>query len=496
MNSLDFDITNLLHNIMAWLAPSQGRPIVFSSGLFWALFIVFLPIFALLRHHRTRQMLFVTAFSLFFFFKSSGWYFGLLIATSLIDWGIARRIAPDGYTPWRKLWLLLSLAGSLGVLVALKYTNFFLLTWHDMMGGNFRPLDIIAPIGVSFYTFRTMSYVIDVYQGKLQPARSYLDYLFYLSFFPCLIAGPIVRARDFFPQMQEHDGRASARLIYTGFLRVMQGVVKKAVVADYLAQYSNIAFGNPSGYSGFELLMAALGFAMQLYYDFSGYSDMAIGLGEIMGYRLGINFNFPYRSLNITEFWHRWHISLSTWLRDYLYIPLGGNRKGGVRQLINLMITMLLGGLWHGAAMGFVVWGALHGLALCVHKLCSPWLNRLPNSLPVKMASWLLTFSLTTLLWVFFATANFHDAMTMLSGIFTRFDWAYAPPFVMARPLWCIIMVLALMFHFLPRNFYVAIKEWFIYSHWILKLALFVIVVQLVIDFASTDVKPFIYAQF
>ena len=212
---------------------------------------------------------------------------------------------------------------------------------------------IIAPVGISFYTFRTISYVVDVYKGKMPPVESYLQYLFYLSFFPCLVAGPVVRAKDFMPQLERTTDVTKAE-IYGGFWLVMVGVVKKAVIADYLAQYSSIIFGSPEtlqGYSGFELLMAGIGFTVQLYADFSGYSDMAIGLGAIMGFDLGVNFDHPFRSLNITEFWRRWHISLSFWLRDYVYIPLGGNRKGKIRQYVNLFLTMLIGGFWHGAGL-------------------------------------------------------------------------------------------------------------------------------------------------
>lgn len=495
MHGLSFDILTMLHNLAGFFLPDPAQPLVFSSGLFWVMFIIFLPVYATLRYRRTQLLLFVVAFSLFFFFKSSGWYFLLMVATAWIDWRLAQFIAHSDNALHRKWALLASLAGSLGVLVAFKYTNFFMQTWSALVRGNFQPWDIVAPIGLSFYTFRTVSYVVDVYCQRMEPTRSYLKYLFFLSFFPCLIAGPIVRARDFLPQVKPHI-HVSEEQIYGGFLRVMVGVVKKAVVADYLAQYTSIVFGNPVGYSGFEQLMATLGFTMQLYCDFSGYSDMAIGIGSIMGFNLGENFNFPYRSRNITEFWRRWHISLSFWLRDYIYIPLGGNRKGRARQLCFLMVTMLLGGLWHGAAMSFVAWGGLHGAALCVHKMCQPRLKRIPDTLPVVLLSWMLNFAVVSLLWIFFAASSFNDAWVMIAGIFTNFDLAYFAPFVKARYVWCIMIVLVSLAHFVPRDVYRVGKQWFVGSHWIFKLAMFIIVVQLVIDFSSAEVKPFIYAQF
>ena len=361
--------------------------------------------------------------------------------------------------------------------------------------GNFQPLDLILPVGVSFYTFRTISYVVDVYKGKIQPVDDYVDYLFFLSFFPCLVAGPIVRARDFMPQLQQNKP-ATREMIYGGLFLVMLGIMKKAIFADYIAQYNNIAFGNPSGYTGFELLMAVLGFTMQIYCDFSGYSDMAIGLGSIMGFDLGINFDYPYRSLNVTEFWRRWHITLSTWLRDYVYIPLGGNRKGRARQYFNLMVTMLLGGLWHGAAWTFVVWGAGHGLALCIHKICKPWLDTIASTRLTRSISWLMTFTLVAFLWIFFRADSFHAAGQVISGIVTDFEWAYLPVFLARRSTWCLMLAIIYALHFVPRRVWDKLRERFIAAPWWLKLVIFIALIQLVLQFASATVQPFLYSQF
>ena len=258
-----------LQNIASFFTPDPSVPLVFSSGAFWLMFLVFLPIFACIRHRKTQMMLFVVAFSLFFAFKSCGWIFLLMVATSVIDWHLALRISRTEAKRARQLMLCASLLCSVGILMVFKYTNFFMLSWHEIVGGNFHPLAIIAPIGISFYTFRTISYVVDVYKGKMPPVESYLQYLFYLSFFPCLVAGPVVRAKDFMPQLERTTDVTKAE-IYGGFWLVMVGVVKKAVIADYLAQYSSIIFGSPEtlqGYSGFELLMAGIGFTVQLYAD-------------------------------------------------------------------------------------------------------------------------------------------------------------------------------------------------------------------------------------
>lgn len=484
--------------VASFFTPDPSVPLTFSSGTFWLMFLVFLPIFACIRQRKAQMMLFVVAFSLLFAFKSCGWVFLLMIATSVVDWHLALQIASADAGRTRKLMLCASLLCSVGILVAFKYTNFFLLSWHELVGGNFQPLHIVAPIGVSFYTFRTISYVVDVYKGKMPPVESYLQYLFYLSFFPCLVAGPVVRASHFMPQL-ECEGEVTKAEIYGGFWLVIVGVVKKAVVADYLAQYSSIIFGGGDtiqGYSGFELLMAALGFTVQLYADFSGYSDMAIGLGAIMGFDLGVNFNHPFRSLNITEFWRRWHISLSLWLRDYVYIPLGGNRKGKARQYINLLLTMLIGGFWHGAGFTYLIWGAIHGVALVAHKMCLPWLKRIPDIWGVKLLSGLLTFATVTLAFVFFRVESVAEATAIIGGIFTNFDLAYLPPFVSVRYVWCVMLVGLLAAHFVPCRVAEALRCWFVESCWLVKLVVLVAVVQLVLQFAASDVAPFIYAQY
>ena len=486
------DIINLFSSLFSF---NRDEPMLFTSGLFWVLFLIFLPLYAMIKSRRKQMMLFVIAFSLFFFYKSSGLFFLLLVATSFFDWWVAQFIDSSKNRMQRRLALTISLIFSLGILLFFKYSNFVIWNWNAIVHGNFQPLDLIMPVGVSFYTFRTISYVVDVYKAKMQPVDDYVDYLFFLSFFPCLVAGPIVRARDFMPQVQENKP-ASREMIYGGLWLVMLGVMKKALFADYIAQYNNIAFGNPTGYTGFELLMAVLGFTMQIYCDFSGYSDMAIGLGSIMGFDLGINFDYPYRSLNVTEFWRRWHITLSQWLRDYIYIPLGGNRKGRVRQYYNLMVTMLLGGLWHGAAWTFVVWGAGHGAALCAHKICLPWLNKIESNKFTRAVSWLLTFSFVAFLWIFFRASSFQAAGQVISGIFTDFEWAYLPVFIERRAVWCAMLTIIFALHFVPRRVWDSVRDRFIAAPWWIKLVLFIILIQLVLQFASATVQPFLYSQF
>ena len=494
---MSFDIATFFHNVWNLLCFDPAKPLVFNSGLFWCLFLIFLPIYGMLKNKRTKMMVFVIAFSLYFFYKSSGGFFLLLVATSVLDWFFALQIKIETTKKMRRFWLWLSIAISVGILGLFKYANFVIWNINELMKSNFQPLDLIMPLGISFYTFKTISYVVDVYKGKIAPTESWLDYLFYLSFFPALAMGPIVRAREFLPQLRDNK-EPTKQMIYSGFWLVLLGVIKKAVFADYLAQYSDIAFGSAHGYSGFELAMAMIGYTMQIYCDFSGYSDMAIGLGRIMGFDLGINFNFPYRSLNPTEFWKRWHITLSMWLMDYVYIPLGGNRKGKLRQYFNLMATMLIGGLWHGAAWNYIVWGGVHGVGLIVHKITKkPLDNYLPSdNKAVKFVSWLLAFIFIVITMTIFGAGDLGTSWTVVRKSFTEFDPAYFTFFVKARYTWCILLTVIFALHFVPVRVYQRLTTWFVGCHWLVKLLIFVVVVQMVIQFSSAEVKPFIYNQF
>lgn len=486
---------DILSNIGHLLQYDPKAPMLFSSGLFWLLFLVFLPCFALLRRRWWQMVAFVVVFSFYFYYKSSGWFFLMLAGTSLLDWLLSRMIAATDVRWHKRLYAGLSMCASLGILAYFKYANFFLWNWNQMVEGNFQPLDLVLPVGISFYTFQSLSYIIDVYKGKVQPTPTWLEYAFYLSFFPALVAGPIVRADYFLPQIRQNR-QAAPTEIWAGLWLIILGIVKKAVIADYIAQYNDLIFGAPGAYSGFETLMGVLGYTMQIYCDFSGYSDMAIGIAMIMGFKLAKNFDFPYKSKNLTEFWHRWHISLSTWLRDYIYIPLGGNRKGTVRTYINNFLTMLIGGLWHGAAWKFVFWGAMHGVGLAVHKLCKPWLQRIPDNWATRAASWALTMLVVSLLWVYFRAASWADACTIIATIFCDFKPSMILPFIATRGIWIAMMAIIISAHALPQRYWDAAAAWWVKAPWVLKLIIFIVTVQIVVQFQGEDVAPFIYFQF
>ena len=304
----------------------------------------------------------------------------------------------------------------------------------------------------------------------------------------------LVRASALLPQIRAQR-KVTENMVYSGLWLVMVGLVKKAVVADYLAQYNNLVFSMPSGYSGFECLMGVLGYSIQIFCDFSGYSDIAIGIARIMGFDLGINFRSPYKSLNMTEFWRRWHISLSSWLKDYVYIPLGGNRKGRLRTYVNLMVTMLIGGIWHGAGWNFIVWGGMHGVGLVVHKFCKSRFDSVSNLFTMCL-SWAITFSFVTALWIFFRSPDFAGAMEMIGSIVADFRAEMIVPFLSARIGWVNVFLLSVIAVFLQERLYGRVESWFISSKLWVKIIVFISVVQLILEFSGSEVSPFIYFQF
>lgn len=487
------EICNRIGDLIVY---DPSSPLLFSSGTFWALFLVFMPVYAWCRRRLWQMLLFVVAFSLYFYYKCSGVFVFLLLATSLIDWGLSRLMTVPGRSRrFRRGCVVASLMCSLGILAYFKYANFFLWNINALVSGNFQPLDLVLPVGISFYTFQSVSYIVDVYKGRVAPTPSWLEYAFFLTFFPALVAGPIVRADYFLPQIRKRH-MATRTEVYSGLWLILLGVVKKAVVADYIAQYNDLIFQSPGAYSGFETLMGVIGYTMQIYCDFSGYSDMAIGIALIMGFKLAPNFNFPYKSRNLTDFWRRWHISLSTWLRDYVYIPLGGNRKGTVRTYINNFATMLIGGLWHGAAWKFVFWGAMHGAGLAIHKATTPYLGRIADTWPVKAVSWFVTMTFVSALWVFFRASSWQDSVTVIVSVFSDFSLSYLGPFAAARTLWLVLMTVITIAHSLPTSFWSRAADWFVRSPWLVKLLIFIVVVQSVLELRSEDVQPFIYFQF
>ena len=494
----------MLDKILQQLTYNPNEPLIFSSSLFLFLFLGFTCVYMLMQHTRTLRLLFVTAFSYYFYYKSSGFYFFLLAVVTLSDYFIARAIEKQKSSNCKssncKYLVFLSLLIDLGLLGYFKYTNFFAGMWAQMVGANFQPWDIFLPVGISFFTFQSMSYVIDVYRGQLKTLPSLLDYAFYVSFFPQLVAGPIVRARDFAPQIRK-PLEITSEMFAQGVYFIAIGLFKKAVISDYISlNFVDRIFDNPALYSGVENLLGIYGYTLQIYCDFSGYSDMAIGIALLLGFHFPMNFNAPYRSDSITDFWRRWHISLSSWIRDYIYISLGGNRKGKVRQYVNLIITMLLGGLWHGASLNFVFWGGMHGLALAVHKWTREHIfhhDRHYHSHGLRrVMAVVLTFHVVALLWVFFRNHTFEGSWTMLSQIATDF---HPELFVqVVEGYWFVFALIAFGYltHFVPalwERFAVTVLR---RGTVVLDAIVIAIVVYLVIQVKSSEIQPFIYFQF
>jgi alginate O-acetyltransferase complex protein AlgI len=354
-------------------------------------------------------------------------------------------------------------------------------------------LRIILPAGISFFTFQTLSYTIDVYRKDLRECRSLPDLALFIAFFPQLVAGPIVRAAEFMPQL-ETPRTLSWRQAYVGLRIFVFGFFKKVFLADRLAPFVETVFSNAGAFDGATVWLGVLAYAVQIYCDFSGYSDMAIGMARIMGYEFSINFNTPYIARSIQEFWHRWHISLSTWLRDYLYIPLGGSRHGRARTYINLMVTMLLGGLWHGASWAFVFWGGLHGAALALHRGWCEWRGKKHTAggggFLSGLAGWSATMLIVLVGWVFFRAGSFEQAGVVLNKMFIPGDgvrWIH--PFALTAVLALAAQHSSL---FLPKR-----PAWMDLpvTHWITPAAL-VLLFGVSILFYPTGFTPFIYFQF
>ena len=563
--------------MMDWILFDANEPLTFMRGAFWGFFLFVLAGFAFLEKRRALRNAFLFAVSLFFYWKTSGSFVLILLFSTVSDWWIGHRIhASDGAI--RKAWLAWSITINLVILFYFKYAYFIadsispLLGTHwnpshvvgglvnSSFGTSFRVDRILLPVGISFYTFQTMSYALDVYRNDVKPVKSLFDFGFFVCFFPQLVAGPIVRAKEFIPQI--HRPYA---LTHAGFgmalFWILNGLLKKVWLADYVA--TNIVdrvFANPESYSGLENLLGLYGYSLQVYGDFSGYTDMAIGVALLMGFHLPTNFNSPYKARNLGEFWKRWHMSLSSWLKDYLYIPMGGNRNastftwisGGIFLLflillspsfgwilvgsgslllflalawafpgvqrsistnINLLMTMMIGGLWHGASWNFVLWGALNGIGLIFYKYwkrISPW--EIKNRWWKHLIGILLTFHFITFTRVWFRTGSQtrwedigtpHDlwdewfsANSMLHQLTQGFG---ETPFL--DVMWGYRSVLAVMgvgyaIHMLPETWKKTYRNTFSQSPLFVQWLIAIVVIGLAWAGTSAEMQPFIYFQF
>lgn len=549
----------------------SNRPLLFNSLDFFVFFLLLYAGYMFLYRRSNLRTLYLLAFSLFFYYKTSGWFLLLLLLVSLLNYVSAHLVFVSRGRSARLAFMWFGVLSSLGFLGYYKYSRWFLETLQALGVRGWSLPDIALPVGISFFTFQALSYTIDVYRGTLQPTsagarnagqwlRGFGDFAFYISFFPQLVAGPIVRAADFIPQIRQMPALDKERL-GRGLFLIMGGLFKKAVLSDYISvNLADRVFDAPLMYSGLENLLGVYAYTAQIYCDFSGYSDMAIGLALLLGFYLPENFRTPYLATSIRDFWRRWHISLSTWLRDYLYVSLGGNRKGHFRTYVNLSVTMLLGGLWHGASWVFVLWGGLHGLALAFERYVtsgredseeqksSPGfylllmlhvgievalaLRYADGSLPAEaflrystgnvaaLAIWSLlallslagkgqlrmavqvvfTFHYVAFGWVFFRAGSTSAPLEVASQVLGQIAGAFHPELLAqvlrAYPMAIGLTFLAFLLHAVPMSWQSALEHRFAGSTPLLQSFVLALLIWVVVQASGTELAPFIYFQF
>ncbi|MCC9017063.1 MULTISPECIES: MBOAT family protein [Flavobacterium] len=539
--------------VQSWFIYNPEEKLLFNTGLFLGLFLVFYFVYAFLRKTFYLRLTYVILFSLFFYYKSSGIYFLLLLLSSVVDYGLSQIIYREAKDSTKKIYLVISVILNLGLLGYFKYMNFMIVTFNDMFHGNYELHDIFLPVGISFYTFQSMSYIIEIYREEIKPTKNYIEYLFFVSFFPQLVAGPIVRAKDFLPQIYQKLNLTREDVNNALFL-IIGGLIKKTVISNYISiNFVDRVFDTPMNYTSFENLMASYGYAIQIYCDFSGYSDMAIGIALLLGFKLPANFRTPYKSTSITDFWRRWHISLSTWLKDFLYISIGGNREGtfagflfpslfffglllwGISNInesfiplgiaigalvlfcltfllskkknqtlvtnFNLFTTMLLGGLWHGAGAQFIVWGALHGLALAVHKIFMeffpPKKEGKGSGFLWKFFSIVITFHFVVFCWIFFRARDFETALQVINNIGQlTFEPEHWQAIIIGYKNVFLLMLFGYVWHVLPEAITSKMKLVFDKTPLIGKAIILGFTYWIVYATAVAGSQPFIYFQF
>ena len=435
--------------------------------------------------------------SYYFYMSWNPVFITLIILSTIVDF-IAGKLIDRARTEGRKgaarSWLVISLVSNLSLLFFFKYFNLFADFVARLGGPQFSFISLILPAGISFYTFQTMSYSLDIYAGKLKPVHSFLDFALFVSFFPQLVAGPIVRARDFLPQIKKKP-IFNPVLVQQGLFLIAIGIFKKVVLSDQIAvNFVDRVFKSPEMYSSLENLFAVYGYGLQIYCDFSGYSDIAIGAAAMLGFHLPLNFNSPYKAVSLQDFWRRWHISLSTWLRDYLYIPLGGSRRGRIRTYANLLITMLLGGLWHGPAYRFIIWGALHGSGLAIVR----WFQRFRiargfkgTSIIGKLLGWLLTFHFVSFAWIFFRAKTMDKAGKIISRIGEGTTHLPNVTLVVAA-----VLLGGYLLHLVPEKWYAGFKRLFVRMPSPVQALFLLILAVIFYKTAIKGVVPFTYFQF
>ena len=498
MDFLKFD-NDIWQRVVSLLGYDAASPLTLSTGFFLFAFLLFGLGYVIIKRRPQLRTWYVVLFSLYFYYKLSGIYVLLLLGVALSDYIIGRCVSHQRANgKASRGWVALSVAINVAILVYFKATNFFVGILDNLyVGGVLNIESVVVPAGVSFFVFQSIAYVVDIKRGTIQPLRRFVDYLFLLSFFPKMFLGPLVKAKDFIPQIEDREARVSREDFGRAVTLIAGGLLKYAVVASSLGTlFVGPAFEGKFGDGGVVALVAVYAFTLQIYCDFSGYSDIAVGVALMMGFRLPDNFDAPYKSATITEFWRRWHISLSTWLREYLYIALGGNRRGSFRTYLNLFLTMFLGGLWHGVSLCYIAWGVLHGVALALHKV---WLKIVPGAKKVgeemrlicRVPATLLTFHIVAFGWLLFASAQLAPKMgvedmtlfeDMINRIINNFSVSDFPLLVETSGVAMCLLVVGYVMHFLPRSLSVGIQSLVTRSGFVGQWLLIVVVVWVVMQ--------------
>lgn len=491
------------------------KPLIFTRFFFWGFYLVVLLIYSGIYRQRAGRNAFLFAASLFFYYKTSGLFFLILVFSTFSDFYLGNLIHYSRKRAWKRFGVVMSVFVNLFLLSYFKYAYLLVDTLNSLLnidmevvnhlalwsnriaGSHFEVSAILLPVGISFYTFQTISYTVDIYRGKVDPVKHILDFGFYVSFFPQLVAGPIVRASEFIPQLYKRYSLSMQEFGFALFV-ILKGLFKKMVIGDYIAlNFVDRVFANPVGFSGFENLTALFGYSLQVYVDFSGYTDIAIGVALLLGFRLPKNFNSPYKASSVGNFWKRWHISLSSWLKDYLYIPLGGNRKGRIMTDVNLMITMLLGGLWHGASWQFVIWGGLNGLGLIIYK---QWKRISPYE---KSKHWAVrfwkifnTFVFITFTRIWFRSESMEKANQLIYQVLHEFNARIIPEVIWSYRLVFGVMALGYFTHWVPERWKLDLLNRFIGTPLWAKVLITALMIFIIYQAWSADLQPFIYFQF
>lgn len=491
-----------LTKVWALFEYDKLSPLYFSTSFFLFLFLGLLLATTLSGNSRARVYILII-FSAFFFYKNSGLALYVILLSAVINFAVGFVLHNAKTEGMRKLYLWAGILLNLGALGYYKYTNFFLKTVASLQGREFEALDILVPLGISFFTFKAMSYLFDIYYETYTPSRNFADFLLYMIYFGNISAGPIDRAPAFIEQVRNYS--ITREDISKGVFLIMTGLVKKNVIADYIGlNFVDRIFDDPLRYTGVENLIGIYGYALQIYCDFSGYTDMALGISLLLGFKLMENFNYPYKAKSVAEFWRRWHMSLSSWLLEYLFTPLQMGMRN-MRMLGNalaLLITFILCGLWHGPSWNFVIWGGLHGLFMVIgivtNKPRAAFLKKmnLTESKVVGFFRIVFTFHLVALAWVFFRATNLNIIADIYNQIVHFFKPGVFPQFIQSYQMITVLMVTGYFIHFMPEKLSATAYKAVSKSPLMVQAFLLAFTIWFSWQFMAADIQPFIYFQF